>query len=146
MRPRQGVLGARTAAMTFAVLELLSLRQPLRGMLGREGSRGLALAALGGATLRLLKSRLDRGPWWRKPARRLRRARARTGQEPAEAALVVAVLGVLALPLVLAPTSVRRLGAHPEEMAPRRPEPARSESDDGDDGDGLDFNGAIASW
>lgn len=145
--PREGVLGPRTAAMTFAVLEVLSLRRaPGGGLTRARANRGLAFAALGGATLQLLKGRLAllrqgnrRARYWGPRAKQPLR-------EPVETALAMAMLGALALPLML----------EQEEKAPTRREPtpppgkeaasARSVDDEGDDGDDLGLNGAIASW
>jgi len=62
-RPRTGALSPRTAAMTFAVLEVLSLRKPLSQLLAHARPRtryGLAFATLGSATLGFLRSNLRR--------------------------------------------------------------------------------------
>jgi hypothetical protein len=149
--PRAGVLGPRTAAVTFAVLEVLSLRKPLSQLLARARPRtrnGLAFATLGGATLSFLKGNLRRRnrrlrPWGPRARQSLR--------EPVEAALAMAMLGALAMPFMSA--------SSPEPAARKRPEPrpttppspgqspdARSIHDAGDNGDELDFDAAIASW
>lgn len=137
--------------MTFALLEVLSLRKPLSRALARARPRtrnGLALATLGSATLGLLRARME----WR--LRRKNRGARRWGpraskalREPMEAALAVAMLGALTLPLMVeaGPEQVTR-----KEPAPRPGGPsgqaARSVDDDGEDGDDLGLNGAIASW
>ncbi|MCP3136041.1 hypothetical protein [Pyxidicoccus xibeiensis] len=144
-RPGPGMLGPRTAAVTFGVLEVLSLRK----LLGPERSRGLALVALGGAAMRLLKSRFRQQPWWKLSAKRPWSGRSGLLREPMEAALAMAALGVMALPLVLVHPPARGLAARPEASPSRRHEaegPPRTEANDGDDGDDLDLNGAIASW
>lgn len=140
---RAGLMSPRTAAVTFTVLQALSLGGARGSLLARARTkRGLAFAALGGATLRLLRGRLDsrarRGRRWSLRARRALR-------EPVEAALAAAMLGALSLPLMVEPPP------EPHEKAPvppggTRAAGARSEADDGDDGDDLDLNGAIASW
>lgn len=141
---RKGVLSPRTAAITFAVLEVLSLRRAAGGGLTRaRANRGLTIAALGGATLRLLKSRLDH---LRQGNRRVRRQAPLTTREPIETALAMAMLGALALPLMLekeAKTPTRR---EPTPPPGKEAASARSVDDDGDDGDDLGLNGAIASW
>jgi hypothetical protein len=138
------VLGPRTAAVTFAVLEMLSLRRAAGGGLTRaRANRGLAIAALGGATLRLLKSRLDH---LRQGNRRVRRLAPSTTREPLETALAMAVLGALALPLMReqeAKTPTRR---RPTPPPGKEAASARSVDDGGEDGDDLGLNGAIASW
>ncbi len=144
--PRTGVLGPRTAAVTFALLEVLSLRKPLAGALARARPRtrnGLAFATLGGATLGLLRARLGQrnaraGRWGPRAGQVLR--------EPVEAALAVAMLGALALPLMVE-ASQEKVAPRPDGTAPsRKSATARSVDDDGDGGDDLEFNGAIASW
>ncbi len=62
-RPRTGAMGPKTAAITFAVLEALSLRKPLSQLLARARPRtrdGLAFATLSSATLGFLRSTLRR--------------------------------------------------------------------------------------
>jgi hypothetical protein len=144
-RPRTGVLGPRTAAMTFALLKVLALRKPLSGVLARarwRPQKGLAFATLSGATLGLLKSGLERQ---RRRARRWGPRASKALREPVEAALAVAMLGALALPLMVeAPKPAA--APHPGGTPPCKGAAERSADDDGDDGDDLDLNGAIASW
>lgn len=148
-RQRAGVLGPRTAAVTFAVLEILSLRRtPGDGLVRARTNRGLAFAALGGATLRLLKLRLEKH--LRQRSRQARRwgPRAKKAlREPVETALAMAMLGALALPLMVE-ASPERTPARPSGGPPssRPGADTRSVDDDGEDGDGVDFNEAIASW
>lgn len=137
--------------MTFAVLEVLSLRKPLSQLLARARPRtrnGLAFATLGGATLSFLRGN---------PRRRNRRLRPwgprarQSPREPVEAALAMAMLGALAMPLMAAssPVPAARKGTEPRPTAPPPPvqDPgARSIHDAGDNGDALDFEAAIASW
>ncbi|MBZ4418773.1 hypothetical protein [Myxococcus sp. RHSTA-1-4] len=70
----------------------------------------------------------------RKQLVRLRARARRALREPVEATLAVAMLGALALPLLV------------EAPAPRPGADKRSTGNDGDDGDDLDLEGAIASW
>lgn len=150
-RPRTGVLGPRTAAMTLALLELFSLRKPLGQALARARPRtrqGLAFATLGGATLRFFGAQL--GSQVRRRHRRVQQWVPRASKalrEPVEAALAMAMLSALALPLMV---------EAPPEAAPT-PRPggspplgkstsSRSVHDAGDNGDDLDFEAAIASW
>jgi hypothetical protein len=103
--------------------------------------RGLAFAALGGATLRLLQKRLRRSSGWLPRARRALR-------EPVESALAVAMLGALSLPLMVE-TPPGAKSPHDNEPVPpggTKAANARSLDDDGEDGDDLDFNAPIASW
>jgi len=147
--PRKGTLGARTAAMTFAVLEVLTLRKPLSRALALTRPRtrsGLAVATLGGATLGLLRARLEQH--LRRSSRRPRHwgPRAREAlRDPMETALAAAMLGALALPLMVEPPREQALR---KGTAPRPPPgpAARSIADDDDDWDDLDLEGAIASW
>ncbi|QSQ20518.1 hypothetical protein JY651_35520 [Pyxidicoccus parkwayensis] len=141
-RPSRGALNPRTAAITFTMLQVLSLgRVPGTALARARTRRGLAFAALGGATLRLLGKRLRRRSGWVPRARQALK-------EPVEAALAMAMLGALSLPLMVEPP------AEPEPAHGRAPVPpggtrkasVRSQDDDGEDGDDLDFNGAIASW
>ena len=150
-RSRAGVLGPRTAAVTFAVLKVLALHPSGLGVLSRRRSatRGLAFATLGGTTLRLLGFRmakhLRRGKWVARPwGLRARRAI----QEPVEAALAVVMLGALALPLLVEPGPGTRPGQAPPLRHDAR-SPGGSEhsaEDDGDDRDDLGLEGPIASW
>ncbi|WP_164008758.1 hypothetical protein [Pyxidicoccus trucidator] len=146
--PRAGVLGPRTAAVTFAVLEVLSLRKPLSQLLARARPRtrnGLAFATLGGATLSFLKGNLRRRnrrsrPWGPRAKQSLR--------EPVEAALAMAMLSALAMPFMSAssPEPAARKGPAPRPTPPGQDPCARSIHDAGDNGDELDFDAAIASW
>ncbi|MCY1017186.1 hypothetical protein [Pyxidicoccus sp. MSG2] len=133
--------------MTFALLEVLSLRRaPGGGATRARVNRGLAFAALGGATLRLLKARLEKHLG--QGSRRAHRwgSRTETLREPVETALTVALLGALALPLMVEQEPKAPTGRKP--VPPRGTETASARSvDDGEeDGDDLGLNGAIASW
>lgn len=131
--------------MTFALLEVLSLRKPLSRALARARPRtrgGLAFATLGSASLGLLKARLE----WRlrrknHRVRRLSAGASKALREPMEAALAVAMLGALALPLMVetGPEQATRPGGPSGQDA-------RPVDDAGEDGDDLGLNGAIASW
>lgn len=145
-RPRPGVMGPRTAALTFAVLRLLTPRA-VPGALKQSAANGLALATLGGATLRLVRFRLAKQLRGRK---RLGWRAGRALQEPLEAALAVVMVGALALPLLVVPGPGRT--ARPGQEPPPRHEGCvsggseRSAQNGGDDGDDLGLEGAIASW
>jgi hypothetical protein len=145
---RAGVLGPRTAAVTFALLEVLSLRRaPGGGPTRARMNRGLAFAALGGATLRLLKARLEKHQ--RQGSPRARRWRPRAEQslrEPVETALAVALLGALALPFMVEQGPKVPTGTKPVPPRGKEAASARTVDDDGEDGDDLGLNGAIASW
>ncbi|NMO16884.1 hypothetical protein HPC49_32270 [Pyxidicoccus fallax] len=135
-------MNQRTAAVTLAVLRVLSPRHKSYGLpliRRRSTTRNLAFATLGSATLRLLRLRLAE---YTRRARGLARLRARASsalREPVEATLAVAMLGALALPLLVEPAPAG---------APERARGAdkRSAYNGGENGGAIDFEAPIASW